>query len=94
MTRSRPDRSVQVRRGTNMRQDKPAAAVCARPGAHPKRPTRQPGHSGRTGRHLRDVVFLFADEAFFAGDRAHVGVVKSIITEPYPLRTLSSGFIH
>ncbi len=33
--------------------------------------------------HLRDAIFLFADEAFFAGDRAHVGVLKSIITEPY-----------
>ena len=33
--------------------------------------------------HLRDCVFLFADEAFFAGDKAHVSVLKSIITEPY-----------
>jgi hypothetical protein len=33
--------------------------------------------------HLRDAILLFADEAFFAGDRAHVGVLKSIITEPY-----------
>lgn len=33
--------------------------------------------------HLRDAIFLFADEAFFAGDKAHVGVLKSIITEPY-----------
>jgi hypothetical protein len=32
--------------------------------------------------HLRDCVFLFADEAFFAGDRAHVGVLNSLITEP------------
>lgn len=38
---------------------------------------------GNFNSHLRDVVFLFADEAFFAGDRAHVGVLKSIITEPY-----------
>ena len=33
--------------------------------------------------HLRDAVFLFADEAFFAGDRGHVGVLKSLITEPF-----------
>jgi hypothetical protein len=33
--------------------------------------------------HLRDVVFLFADEAFYAGDKAHVGVLKAIVTEPY-----------
>jgi hypothetical protein len=33
--------------------------------------------------HLRDLVFLFADEAFWAGDKQHVGVLKSLITEPY-----------
>lgn len=38
---------------------------------------------GNFNSHLRDCVFLFADEAFFAGDRAHVGVLKSIITESY-----------
>lgn len=38
---------------------------------------------GNFNGHLRDAIFLFADEAFFAGDRAHVGVLKSIITEPY-----------
>lgn len=37
---------------------------------------------GNFNAHLRDCVFLFADEAFFAGDRAHVGVLKAIITEP------------
>ena len=37
---------------------------------------------GNFNAHLRDTVFLFADEAFFAGDRAHVGVLKSIITKP------------
>lgn len=36
---------------------------------------------GNFNAHLRDCVFLFADEAFFAGDKAHVGVLKSIITE-------------
>jgi hypothetical protein len=39
--------------------------------------------TGNFNAHLRDCVFLFADEAFFAGDRAHVGVLKSIITEPH-----------
>ncbi len=38
---------------------------------------------GNFNGHLRDAVFLFCDEAFFAGDRAHVGVLKSLITEPY-----------
>lgn len=32
--------------------------------------------------HLRDCVFLFADEAFFAGDKRHESLLKAIITEP------------
>ncbi|MBV8092318.1 MAG: hypothetical protein JO110_03610 [Acetobacteraceae bacterium] len=39
--------------------------------------------TGNFNLHLRDCIALFADEAFFAGDKAHVGVLKSIITEPY-----------
>jgi hypothetical protein len=38
---------------------------------------------GNFNGHLRDCIFLFADEAFFAGDKQHVGVLKSLITEPY-----------
>jgi Family of unknown function (DUF5906)/Primase C terminal 2 (PriCT-2) len=38
---------------------------------------------GNFNGHLRDTIFLFADEAFFAGDRAHIGTLKSIITEPH-----------
>lgn len=37
---------------------------------------------GNFNQHLRAVIFLFADEAFFAGDKQHVGVLKSLITEP------------
>ena len=37
---------------------------------------------GNFNGHLRDAVFIFADEAFFAGDRQHEGVLKSFITEP------------
>jgi hypothetical protein len=39
--------------------------------------------TGNFNGHLRDVIFLFADEAFFAGDRQHVGALKSLISEPY-----------
>jgi hypothetical protein len=39
--------------------------------------------TGNFNAHLRDCVFLFADEAFFAGDKAHIGVLKSLVTEPY-----------
>jgi hypothetical protein len=38
--------------------------------------------TGQFNEHLRDCIFLFADEAFFAGDRVHTGILKSIITEP------------
>jgi hypothetical protein len=37
---------------------------------------------GRFNSHLRDCIGLFADEAFFAGDRQHEGVLKALITEP------------
>ena len=33
--------------------------------------------TGNFNAHLRDCVFLFADEAFYAGDKAHVGILKS-----------------
>jgi hypothetical protein len=38
---------------------------------------------GNFNGHLRDAIMLFADEAFFAGDPRGVGVLKSLITEPY-----------
>ena len=37
--------------------------------------------AGRFNAHLRDCVFLFADEAFFAADRKHEGALKGLITE-------------
>jgi hypothetical protein len=37
---------------------------------------------GAFNAHLRDAVFVFADEAFFAGDKAHEGVLKALVTEP------------
>ncbi len=38
---------------------------------------------GNFNAHLRDAVFVFVDEAFFAADRAHESVLKGLITEPY-----------
>lgn len=32
--------------------------------------------------HLRDCCLLFADEAFFAGDKKHESILKALITEP------------
>jgi hypothetical protein len=43
----------------------------------------QPDHlTGHFNAHLQSVSVLFADEAFFAGDRRHEGVLKALITEP------------
>ncbi|MBW4053986.1 MAG: hypothetical protein HIU83_01015 [Proteobacteria bacterium] len=38
--------------------------------------------TGNFNSHLRDVVFLFADEAFWAGDKQGESVLKGVITEP------------
>lgn len=37
---------------------------------------------GNFNSHLRDVLFCLADEAFFAGDKKHESVLKTIVTEP------------
>jgi hypothetical protein len=37
---------------------------------------------GNFNGHLADVCFLFADEAFYSGDKQHEGVLKALITEP------------
>ena len=37
---------------------------------------------GNFNSHLRDVLFVFADEAFYAGDKSHAGVLRGMITEP------------
>lgn len=36
---------------------------------------------GNFNHHLRDVVVLFADEAFYAGDKRHISKLKAIVTE-------------
>lgn len=36
---------------------------------------------GKHNEHLRDCVVLFADEAFYAGDKRHEGVLKGLVTE-------------
>jgi len=37
---------------------------------------------GRFNAHLRDCVVLFADEAFYAGDKRHQNILNGLITEP------------
>src|SRR5262249_19597172 len=38
--------------------------------------------TGRFSGHLRDVVYLFADEAYWPGDKQAEGVLKRLVTEP------------
>jgi len=45
-------------------------------------PISNPSHLvGNFNSHLRDVVVLFADEAFYAGDKKHGSILKTLITE-------------
>jgi hypothetical protein len=37
--------------------------------------------TGNFNAHLRDVIVLFADEAFYAGDKKHTSILKTLITE-------------
>ena len=37
--------------------------------------------TGNFNGHLADVCFLFADEAFFSGDKKHEGTLKALVTE-------------
>jgi hypothetical protein len=51
-------------------------------GQHGLRIGHAPHLTGNFNDHLRDCVMLFADEAFFAGDKQHEGVLKGLITDP------------
>ena len=39
--------------------------------------------TGHFNAHLRDLVFLFADEALFAGDKSQIGALNTLITDEY-----------
>jgi hypothetical protein len=51
-------------------------------GQHGLRIGRAAHLTGNFNDHLRDCVMLFADEAFFAGNKEHEGVLKGLITDP------------
>jgi len=55
--------------------------LCLMLGQHALHITHAPHLTGRFNDHLQDCVFLFADEAFFAGDKVHGDVLKGLITE-------------
>ena len=52
--------------------------LCGQHGLHIHNPIHL---TGRFTGHLRDVIFVLADEAFFAGDKEHERILKGIITD-------------
>jgi hypothetical protein len=50
-------------------------------GRHGLRLDKKEQLTGKHNRHLQDAVFVFADEAFFAGDPSAIGPLKGMITE-------------
>lgn len=63
---------------------------------------RDPNHLfGQFNAHLRDCLVLFADEAFWAGNKKHEGQLKALVTEPTVLveakgvdATVANSYIH
>jgi hypothetical protein len=49
-------------------------------GTHYKPVTKEEHVIGRFNAHLQDAVVVFADESFFAGNRKHANILKSLIT--------------
>jgi hypothetical protein len=47
---------------------------------------------GNFNDHLKDKIFIFADEAFFAGDKASLGKLKAMVTEP--TRVIEPKFVN
>jgi hypothetical protein len=56
-------------------------AMCRIFGGHAMHISQSEHLVGKFNSHLLDCCLLFADEAFFAGDRRHVSVLKALITE-------------
>ncbi len=59
-----------------------ARAIVRLLGCHGKHITNAEHLVGKHNQHLEDCIVLFADEAFFAGDRKHESVLKGLVTEP------------
>ena len=55
------------------------ADLCGRHGLHISNPNHL---TGRFNLHLRDCIMLFADEAFWAGDKTGESTLKQLVTEP------------
>jgi hypothetical protein len=56
-------------------------ALCKLFGGHALHFTKSDQLVGRFNAHLRTAIFIFADEAFFAGDKKNEGSLKALITE-------------
>jgi len=64
-------------------------------GPHFRQVTNAKHLTGHFNVHLMTCSLLYADEAFFAGDRSHDGVLKALITEPtIPIEAKGLDLIH
>lgn len=57
-------------------------AICRMFGQHAMAVSSPRAVTGQFNAHLRDLVFLLANEALFAGDRSAVSTLKALITDP------------
>lgn len=56
--------------------------ICRIFGQHAIQVTHSKHVTGNFNAHMEDCIFLFADEAFWAGDRSAENVLKALVTEP------------
>ncbi|MCD1624178.1 DUF5906 domain-containing protein [Citromicrobium bathyomarinum] len=57
-------------------------ALCELAGRHGMHVNNPDHFGGHFNAHMRDCIFLFADEALWAGDKKAEGQIKALITEP------------
>lgn len=80
-----PDKPAEVavvfRGGKGVGKGMLGRALCRIAGQHGLHVSSSSQMTGRFNSHMRDCVFLFADEAFWAGDKEGEGQLKRMITE-------------
>lgn len=78
----RPETALVLRGAEGTGKSMFGQAVRALTGTHGFQVSNAKHLVGNFNAHLQNTLVLQADEAFFAGDRSHVSVLKSIITDP------------
>lgn len=73
--------AIVLRGGMGVGKSRWAAYIGRLMGRHALQVTNPSHLVGNFNAHLRDCIYLFADEAFYAGDKRHASLLKAIITE-------------